>query len=301
MVCFRPIESWMQENGQLTCNRMKARGPTMLICCNKCRGCRVAKVQGLTLRMMHEKKMHKESCFITLTFADEHLPEAGTLRKRDVQLFMKRLRATKDFGAGVRFFACGEYGDLNKRPHYHVILFNRDFDDAIYWRRTGAGNELYRSATLEKLWPFGSSEVGEVTEQSCGYCAGYVMKKMGGKRAEAHYQVFDSDGVVHQREPEFATWSRVPGLGNAFFWKYVDEIIDNDSCILRGREVPVPAYYLRKYRQRFGVNADWNDFERFVKAEEQRELTAEHRRPERLAVREEVLRLNQARFSKPLD
>ena len=39
------------------------------------------------------------------------------------------------------------------------------------------GHNVYRSAILEKLWPFGFSTIGAVTFESAAYVARYVMKK----------------------------------------------------------------------------------------------------------------------------
>lgn len=48
------------------------------------------------------------------------------LHKPDLQNFFKRLRyhVSKKFPTEkVRYFACGEYGPVHFRPHYHVLLF----------------------------------------------------------------------------------------------------------------------------------------------------------------------------------
>lgn len=47
------------------------------------------------------------------------------LRKRDLQLFFKRLRKnlSKFSDAKIRYFAMGEYGPVHFRPHYHFLLF----------------------------------------------------------------------------------------------------------------------------------------------------------------------------------
>lgn len=48
------------------------------------------------------------------------------LRKRDVQLFLKRLRKQlSNFSdAKIRYYACGEYGPVHFRPHFHLLLFH---------------------------------------------------------------------------------------------------------------------------------------------------------------------------------
>ncbi|WP_209313267.1 MULTISPECIES: hypothetical protein [Enterobacterales] len=55
--------------------------------------------------------MHETNCWLTLTYADEHLPwtEYGfpTLDRRDVTLFLKRLRKAIA-PLKIRYFGCGE-------------------------------------------------------------------------------------------------------------------------------------------------------------------------------------------------
>ncbi len=72
---------------------------------------------------------------MTLTYDDEHLPindyvdsdgvihGKPTLRKRDVQLFLKRLRKNYKYDNHIKYFCCGEYGGKTFRPHYHLIIF----------------------------------------------------------------------------------------------------------------------------------------------------------------------------------
>ena len=50
----------------------------------------------------------------------------AVVSKRDVQLFMKRLRKKyEDYK--MRYFVTSEYGAKNGRPHYHMILFGFPF------------------------------------------------------------------------------------------------------------------------------------------------------------------------------
>lgn len=301
MACARPKQAWIGDQGRMIFNPYLAKshavGPMFEIACGKCMPCRVLKKQHLGLRLVHERKMHQRSCWMTLTYAPEQLPPGGTLVKRDVQLFVKRVR--KQFGDGIRYYACGEYGERFKRAHYHVVLFGLDFDDRYLWRRAPAGHDSFRSPTLERLWPLGHSEVMAVTEKSCAYVAGYVTKKISGSVADDYYRVVDDDGVVHQLEPEFAVYSK--GLGLSFFLKFYDEIVNNDSCIYNGKEVPLPGYYIRKHKQRDAVGAEGVGFERSLKAEKAAIEQAADLTPERREVRERVLIANMSRFRKPLD
>jgi len=70
------------------------------------------------------------------THAEAHA-HADSLIKRDVQLFIKRLRKEQDSrgSSKIKYYLVGEYGDLTKRPHYHAAIFGEDFaDDRYAWR-----------------------------------------------------------------------------------------------------------------------------------------------------------------------
>lgn len=87
------------------------------------------------------------------------------LRKEDLQKFLKRFRyyVSKTSKAKVRYFACGEYGPLHFRPHYHLLLWFDD--DAIL--------QVCEQAVLQ-AWPFGRVDV-QLSRGSCSnYVAGYV-------------------------------------------------------------------------------------------------------------------------------
>ena len=135
--------------------------------------------------------MHEENCFLTLTYDEAHLPVGGSLDRRAFPLFMKRLRKRLK-GERVRYFHAGEYGADLGRPHYHSCLFGFDFSDKVYWTSRG-GFPVWRSSTLEALWPFGFSEIGSVTFESAAYVARYITKKMLGAGAEGAYKVLDPE------------------------------------------------------------------------------------------------------------
>lgn len=212
--------------------------------CGQCMACRLARAQEWSVRLAHEASRHDFNAFLTLTFSDEHLPSDQSVRVRDVQLFMKRLR--KAVGIRVRFFACGEYGDLLKRPHYHLVLFGYDFPDKMPWRRSSSGFLLYRSAQLEKLWPFGHSEIGSVTKQSAGYVARYCVKKVTGDAAGDAYTRWSPWGFPWSVRPEFLIMSTRPGIGSDWYDEFQSDAFPSDFVVIEGRKAPVPRYYTKK-------------------------------------------------------
>nr|QJB20509.1 MAG: replication initiator protein [Microvirus sp.] len=193
---------------------------------------------------MFEAQTHKETSFITLTYAPEHLPHPPSLDYSHFQLFMKRLR--KRMGP-MRFFMCGEYGDQLSRPHFHAIIFGTRFPDRVLWSRSGSGNDLYRSATLEQLWPFGHSSVADVTFESAAYVARYSLKKVTGDLAEQHYRFVDADtGEVTQRTPEFCHMSLKPGIGGRWFELYSSDVYNgHDYVVINGHKCKPPRYFDR--------------------------------------------------------
>lgn len=254
MPCFGPITGYYaadkNDNGKRSIvfkkDEKALSGVPIKLPCGRCVGCRLEHSRRWAIRCMHEKKMHLNSSFLTLTYSDENLPllhgpliaQRQTLSLRDYTLFMKKLRDR--IGPGLRFFGCGEYGDDLGRPHYHVLLFNYDFVDRRYYKDNKRGEPLYTSRFLDNLWGLGNCVVGDVTFDSCAYVARYVVKKITGKMGPAHYQ---------GRRPEFVTMSRRPGLGRTFFDKYKAEIYQSDSVVINGVETVPPRYYDELYKE----------------------------------------------------
>lgn len=226
--------------------------------CGNCIGCRLDRSKSWAIRCVHEASLYERNCFITLTYSDEHLPAHGTLVLRDFQLFMKRLR--KEFGSGIRFFHCGEYGARYGRPHYHACLFNFRFNDLVPWQNKG-GITLYRSAKLEELWPQGFSTVGEVTFESAAYVARYIVKKVLGTSTKAEIAKDVRYGATEwkprvnkngeerwlscgfEKKPEYTTMSRRPGLGAGWFEKFSGDVFPHDFVEHGGRKLRPPRFY----------------------------------------------------------
>lgn len=240
-----------------------------MVPCGECIGCRLRWRKQWAIRCMHEKRMHDASAFVTLTYRDEDLPELNSLSIRHLQLFMKRLR--KERPVGLRFFACGEYGGVTQRPHYHLLLLNADFPDRRYLKQSERDEALYRSKELEQLWPSGDNYVGAVDYRSAAYVAGYVVKKVG------------NPVDYSPRSAEFRVMSRRPGLGASWFDKYANETYHHDSVIVDGKEVGIPRYYDEKRKLDEACS-----YEK-LRLKRKREALAfpEERTKERMFVREE--------------
>jgi len=220
--------------------------------CGQCVDCRLQKAAHWACRCVHEASLYEKNSFITLTYAPKFLPKDLSINKNDLKNFIRRLRRhfepknLCDPYDHIRYYACGEYGEKGtKRPHYHALLFNCDFNDKELLRgssyrqlknhfQKGAICDLYKSKTLAKIWPYGFSTIGEVTLDSAGYVARYVMKKITGDLAEEHYK---------QRTPEFALMSRMPGIGKPFFDKYWTDIYPKDYFHINGFKKSPPRYY----------------------------------------------------------
>lgn len=282
--CYHPLEAWQCPDGSIVFSENKARdGRRLDLPCGRCVGCRLERSRQWATRCVHEAKSHAANCFVTLTYSSEHLPERNSLHYPDFQRFMKRLR--KQFGKGVRFYMCGEYGELLDRPHFHACLFGVDFaaDRKVWSNRNGY--KLYRSPTLEVLWPFGHSTIAEMNFETAAYTARYVMKKMTGEAAEDHYTKVDPDtGEVYQITPEFNRMSLKPGIGGLFVDKYMSDIYPHDYVVVNGSKAKPPRYYDKRF--------DKIDPLAFDNLKGDREIAAYEARldntPERLAVKETV-------------
>ena len=249
MTCYHPLTAYVDlsevtDNGKKKICFSTPKGfdqyEEIRLPCGKCIGCRLERSRQWAVRSVHEALLHEKNCFVTLTYSDEYLHPSGDLKfhKRDFVLFMKRLR--KKFGKGIRFFHCGEYGSKFQRPHHHVILFGFDFDDKVLFRRTSLGYTLYRSESLERLWPFGISCIGACTFETVAYVARYVTKKVNGEAAYDHY---------YGRDPEYITMSRCPGIGHDWLLKN-PQIYNYDEVVIRkGIRCKPPQYYDRVFEE----------------------------------------------------
>lgn len=252
--------------------------------CGRCVGCRLERSRQWALRCMHESTLHSDNCFITLTYAPEYLPEDGSLNVKHFQDFMKRFR--KYFvHTKIRFYHCGEYGEKTRRPHYHAIIFGLDLPDRRLWKLNN-GVPLFTSEILNKIWGKGFCVIGDVTFESAAYVARYIMKKINGDMADAHYTVVDPEtGEVIRLKSEYTTMSRRPGIASRWFDKYKSDCFPHDFIVHRGMKMKPPSFYDRLY--------EIDDPDAFKLLKRRRQALAkkdvDNNSPSRLNVREEVV------------
>lgn len=211
--------------------------------CGNCVGCRLERSRQWAIRCVHEASLHESNCFVTLTYDPDKEGFSPSLNKRDIVLFLKKLRKAV-YPEKIRFFQCGEYGDQNWHPHHHLLLFGYDFPDKIKCC-TSSGCVYYRSPELEKLWTHGFSSIGDLTFESAAYVARYVMKKLNGELAAK----YEERGII----PPYLTMSRRSGIGADFFKKYQDDFYPKDFITFNdGQRIKPPKYYDHLFEQYHG-------------------------------------------------
>ncbi len=222
------------------------RGPAqaeyLQIPCGQCVGCRLERSRQWAVRCYHEAQLHTENSFVTLTY--KQMPKDQSIDKRELVLFLKRLR--NNFGAKIRFYGCGEYGDDVGRPHYHAVLFNFNAPDLREHEKNKNGDMVYTSKILDKIWGHGYTYTGNVTFQSAAYVARYILKKVHGPTSRLHYENVDKQTgeLLFDKIPEFTNMSRRPGIGAKWYQKYgISDCHQQDEVIINGKTMRPPRYY----------------------------------------------------------
>lgn len=199
------------------------------------------------MRIVHHASLYQQNCFLTLTYDDTNLPENGSLYKPHLQNFFKRLRHHFPIRK-LSYYACGEYGERTQRAHYHVCLFNADFNDKVAFRKIGE-HQLYLSAQLTKIWGHGNTSIGSLTYQTACYTAAYVMKATLGKGCPKYVHLDESTGELHKLQQPFAIMSLRPAIGREWLQQYHGDIYNKDYIAQRGKKLKPARYYDKIYDQ----------------------------------------------------
>lgn len=136
-----------------------------LVPCGHCLGCLKTRQQQIAFRAEYEAidPSNVQTLFVTLTYANEYLPKGNELSKSAFQRFIRRLKKRIP-NVRVRYVACGEYGALYGRCHYHCLLF---FSDYVEY------------SVIKDAWPFGIVDIAPFLSARAGYVAKYSVKQIG--------------------------------------------------------------------------------------------------------------------------
>lgn len=229
-MCLYPREIMVKRKG----NDYKE---LVTVACGKCLECLSKYSTEWSFRIYLEAQLHKEVSFITLTYDNEHLPENGSLVRRDIQLFIKRLRKYVQ-PAKFRIFYCGEYGSKGGRPHFHLITFGYTPSDKVFFFNSD-GHPVYKSAEVSEIWKNGFVSVEDVTLDSAKYASKYMQKLQ--KIPAGHIKPFTG-------------MSNRPGIG---YYALDLTWLDSDSIWINGKRINIPRYYLKVLE---GAGFDFTDF-----------------------------------------
>lgn len=205
--------------------------PGFLVPCGQCIGCRRDQAALWRDRLVLEQAATPpgQSWFVTLTYDESHLPRAytidretgdegflGVIRQDDISEWIKRIRDRLDV-VGGRYFACSEYGDRFRRPHFHCLLFRFPIPDLRAYMPSDAGSVRLPSGTmfsqtLSDAWGKGTVTLRAADPTNIAYTAGYSVKKLRGLHEKEYQQLCAELGVMPQPR-ECARMSRRPGIG----------------------------------------------------------------------------------------
>lgn len=229
-------------------------GRVVFLPCGHCLACRRKQKLSWVIRNTFEAEKYENNYFVTLTYDENHAPTF--LRKSDLQGFFKRLRINlvrQGYEEQIKYFACGEYGGLHGRPHYHAIIYNLDLQDLVLYKQE-LGYKVYVSKIIDKSWNLGFSTVSKCTDESIKYTCGYVQKKLFNKFTDKQYEVLQEWLKEHPQEhfqDNFILSSHF--IGMEYFKNHKYDLYANDTLLFHSnnrtietKPVPYFDYLLKK-------------------------------------------------------
>lgn len=230
--------------------------------CGRCHQCLADRRNAWAFRLWKQMDVSESCYFITLTYENEPLSPNGhgTLRLHDVQNFWKRLR--KRTGATIKYYLCGEYGGLYKRPHYHAIVYGIPQSLAMDSERFA-----------QSYWTHGRVDIAPSNMATIFYTVGYIMKGSW----EPEHEIDTDTGLIlceDDRKPEFSTMSKNLGLNylSEAIWDWHLNTMSSFVVQQNGAIMSLPRYYRdkifsREERKELAAearmirNLSWKDFE----------------------------------------
>lgn len=247
--------------------------------CGQCEACRRMRMREWSIRATHEFESYDmKGTYVTLSYNYENLPKSGqtlpqvagdacgTLRPKDMQNFIKRLRkwTKKHLNKNFRYMQCGEYGTEKWRPHHHIFIFGIEPNEFIF--RDSINHEMADIRKLHRIkqdikeqcenffkeiWGFGRCwvDVEPVHEHIGQYIVGYIRKKIGPKFGGK--ELYEENGRVRP----YMTTSK--GLGEEWGRKNRDTWTENLTLGYQGGQHAVPRYYIKRIFKEEGQTVKW--------------------------------------------
>ena len=217
--------------------------------CGHCEDCLTNNARSWSIRILKEAEQYEHNYFITLTYDDEHLPKNGSLDKEAISSFNKALKQKlgRDLKlpSDFRFYAVGEYGEKEWRPHYHSIMFNLFIPDLKFVYTSSDGFPVYESKILNDVWKKGFVQIEDVSIGSACYVARYCDKKKK-NLSKQDLEFMHKIGL----DPEFSRMSRRPGIGANYLNTILDKIKNGNFKIhYKNNDFSIPKYYSNKFEE----------------------------------------------------
>lgn len=186
--------------------------------CGKCFECVKRRRNDWYIRCLIESGHRRYTYFGLLTYK-----EVGqNLLKRDIQLFLKRLRIK---GYSFSYLIAGEYGEKKKRAHWHCLFFA---DTPISF------------AHIANAWRGGYSYS---TPNVGGWIRFEPIKSPRSIRYTVKY-LYKYDGTSNKFELMI---SKNPAIGKSFLVNQAHFLrVQNADFTVRGQKTAMPRYYKRK-------------------------------------------------------
>lgn len=200
--------------------------------------CRIDRILQWKFRLEQEQLISSDSRFITLTYDEQNLPKqlfnnlyyVHSLNKPDIQKFFKRYR--KNISPTIKYYATGEYGEQNGRPHFHIIMFESERPKKIC------------PLLIHTTWNRGKIDCGSTTSNSIRYTLSYIEKKLYGEDKKKY---IEETGLI----PAFSLMSKNLG-GDPEQFRNKDYHLDGNV------KRSIPRYYKSKLYKSYLTRAARN-------------------------------------------
>lgn len=199
--------------------------------CGKCYECVKRRRNDWYIRCLIQSRTSRYTYFGLLTYAEVDMK----LDKRDVQLFLKRLRS---YGYEFSYLIAGEHGGRRDRPHWHCLFF---------------ANEMLSYARIAQAWRGGYET--DQGRNKAGWIRFEPIRSARSIRYTVKY-IYKYDGV----DPRFVLMvSKNPAIGKGFL-VHQAYFLGRKSADFRidGKATAMPRYYKRK------IFGDYDDIKQEV-------------------------------------